>query len=109
MPSKGLALALAGLMTAAAPAHADEPVWPTGRLEQVAAERGPIRSRLEDALGVPAGELTAQAVEAAQAEAAGESSTHGRSSSVRPLVWVLIGLACLFAVMFEGAREWSKA
>ena len=108
MPSRGLALALAGLMTATAPARADEPVWPTGRLEQRAAERGPIRSRLEDALAVPARELTGQAVTAARAEAAGQSSSQGRSSSVRPLVWVLIGLACLYALWLEYARGWSK-
>jgi hypothetical protein len=108
MPSKGLALALAGLMTAAAPAQADEPVWPTERLERRAAERGPIRSRLEDALAVPARELTAHAVEAARAEAAGQSSSQGRSSSVRPLVWVLIGLASLFALCWKFASDFSK-
>jgi hypothetical protein len=108
MPSKGVALTLAGLMAATAPAHADEPAWPTGRLERRAAEHGPIRSGLEDALAVPAGELTAHAVAVGRAAAAGQSSSQVRSGSIRPLVWVLIGLACLYALWREYARAWSK-
>lgn len=107
MLGKALALALAGLMAAAVPLRADEPAWPTGRLEQRAAERGPIRSQLEAALAVPVAEVTAQAA-AARREAAGPSSSQGRSSGVPGLVWVLIGLASLLALWAEWARAWSK-
>ena len=51
MPEKGLALALAGLLTAAIPADAAEPT--RSRLEQRASERGPIRRHLEAALRLP--------------------------------------------------------
>lgn len=107
MSSKALALALAGL-TAAAPLRAEDPVWPTSRLERRAAERGPIRSQLEAALGPPTRELTAQAVEAGRRESARLSSSHGGSSFVRPLVWVLIGLACVYALLVEWGQAWSR-
>ena len=108
MLGKALALALAGLVAAAVPLRADEPAWPTGRLERRAAERGPIRSQLEAALAVPVAEVTAQAVAAARRQAAGPSSSQGRSSGVPGFVWVLIGLASLLALWAEWARGWSK-
>jgi hypothetical protein len=78
------------------------------RLERRAAERGPIRSRLEAALAVPVGEVTAHGVAAGRREAAGPSSPQGRSSSVPGFVWVLIVVGCFLALWSKWAEGWSK-
>lgn len=101
MPNKRLALALAGLVTVTPCGWAEESEPAGPRLERRAAERGPIRQQLEAALAVPASAITAQAVEEARRAARGASST-ATGTRTHPLIWVLIGLACLFAL-------WSKA
>jgi hypothetical protein len=105
MPSKGIALA--GLLTIAATGRAAEPVAASSRLERRAAERGPIRKQLEAALATPVVEIAAEARDASLV-AARRAASQASSDSIPVFVWVLIGLASLFVLMWEFGQGWSK-
>jgi hypothetical protein len=107
MPRKGIALALAGLLTIASTGRAEGPVPSSSRLEQRAAERGPIRRQVEAALATPVAEIAAQALDASL-EVADQTTSQGSSGSIPWFVWVLIGLASLYALMLKAGRAWSK-
>jgi hypothetical protein len=107
MSNAGLVLILA---LAAEPSghHAEATVLPGARLHQRAAERGPVRIRLEAALAATASDLAVQAVDAARTEAAAAPSTSTPSPHVPALVWLLVGLASVFVLLYEWGRAWSK-
>lgn len=106
MSPKPLALALAGL-TAIAPCSRADEGSARARLERRAAERGPIRQRVEAALTVPATVIAAEAVEAARGQASRRSAT-STGPRIHPAVWVLIGLACVLAALYQYGRAWSQ-
>jgi hypothetical protein len=106
MPTKPVALALASLMLIAPGARADESAA-RSRLEQRTAERGPIRQQLEAALAVPATAIAAEVAEDARGQAR-RASGAWNAPRIHPLVWVAIGLACVYAALREWGRGWSN-
>ena len=104
MPNRTLALALAGLMAAPC-GQAEESKWPSPRLEQRAAERGPIRTQVEAALSAHASVLTVQEAEAARRPGPPSPPTGFR---IPVIAWILIGLGSLLVAWHEWAQGWSK-
>lgn len=99
-----LAVLLAAL-TLTPRVRADEPEWPNPRLEQRAAERGPIRTQMEAALSAEARVVTE--AEAREARRLGPPSARG-GGHIPWYVWVGVGLLSLFVMWQELARGWSN-